>query len=220
MGLILMVLGSVRMGAQSIEPDLEARQLVRPQRAGHVPLQTAAMTSQPALALGIAAERARTLLADMVPLLLPTHEPAGDEVRSTLLCLCLREGPETVRELRRLAAKKFIQGVTAFEERQYQVAVEAFGQAIQRHPREARAFVNRGLAYAHLGRYGEAKADLTQAMALHETLAEAYYGRGLIAMFTGDDDAANADIWRAAQLGDERALRLSQAGTQSVTEGL
>jgi hypothetical protein len=57
-------------------------------------------------------------------------------------------------------------------------------------------------------------------MALHETLAEAYYGRGLIAMFTGDDDAANADIWRAAQLGDERALRLSQAGTQSVTEGL
>jgi Flp pilus assembly protein TadD len=148
----------------------------------------------------------------MAPLMLPTHGPTGDDVKSTLLCFCLLEGPETVRELRRLAAEKFVQGVGAFQHAKYQAAVDAFSQSIQRHPREARAFVNRGLAYAHLERYQEAKGELTQAIALQETLADAYYGRGLIAVLTGDHDGANADIRYAAQLGDERALRLFPAG--------
>jgi lipoprotein NlpI len=60
--------------------------------------------------------------------------------------------------------------------------------------------------------YREAKADLTQAIALYETLADAYDGRGLIAICSGDHDGANADIQHAARLGDERALRLFQAG--------
>jgi tetratricopeptide (TPR) repeat protein len=215
-GLTSMVLGYAWMGPQTVEPNRDARQLVRTQGRGPVPGSAAAMASQPALTPGISPEHARARLADMAPLRLPTHGPASDEVKTTLLCFCLLKGPQTVRELRRLAAEKFVRGIVAFEDAKYQAAADAFGQAIQRHPREARAFVNRGLAYAHLQRYQEAKADLTQAIALHETLAEAYYGRGLIAIFTGDADGAKADMLQAAQLGDERALRLLPAGTQPV----
>jgi len=103
---------------------------------------------------------------------------------------------------------------------QYQLAADAFSQAIQRHPREARAFVNRGLAYAYLKRYQESKTDLTQAIALHETLADAYYMRGLIAILSGDLNDASADIRHAARLGDKRALRLSQTAMLPVKEDL
>lgn len=203
-GLILMVLGHTWMAAPRPESNVASRRLAP---AGHVP------------ASALSPARARALLADMAPLPLPTHGPKGDGVKSTLLCFCLHKGPETVRELRRLAAEKFIQGLNAFADANYQAAADAFDQAIQRHPREARAFVNRALAYVHLERYREARADLTQAIALHETLADAYYGRGLVAIFSGDRDGANTDIRHAAQLGDERALRLSQAAIQPVREG-
>ena len=204
MGLALMALGYVWMPASAHEPAAPPRQLAP---VGQM------------LAPDLSPERARALLAAMAPLSLPTHGDGGHGVKSTLLCFCLHKGPETVRELRRLAAEKFIEGLAAFQDARYEAAIDAFDQAIQRHPREARAFVNRALAYAHLGRYADADADLTQAMALHDTLADAYYGRGLIAVASGDGDGAKADIRRAAELGDERALRLAQAVKQPVREG-
>ena len=204
MGLALMALGHAWMSAPAHEPARPTRQL--------------APVGQ-TLASGLSPERARVLLAAMAPLSLPTHGPSGGGVKSTLLCFCLHKGPETVRELRRLAAEKFIEGLAAFQDARYEAAIDAFEQAIQRHPREARSFVNRALAHAHLGRYAAATADLTQAMALHETLADAYYGRALIAVASGDGDGAKADIRRAAALGDERALRLAQAAKPPVREG-
>ena len=204
MGLALMALGYAWMPASAHEPAASPRQLAP---VGQM------------LAPDLSPERARALLAAMAPLSLPTHGDGGDGVKSTLLCFCLHKGPETVRELRRLAAEKFIEGLAAFQGARYEAAIDAFDRAIQRHPREARAFVNRALSYAHLERYADADADLTQAIALHDTLADAYYGRGLIAAASGDGDGAKADIRRAAELGDERALRLAQAVKQPVREG-
>jgi len=108
MGLVLMVLGSAWVGEQHLEPGSESRQLVRLEEAGQGTLQATATVAKPALPVDNTPERARLLLADMAPLLWPTHGPASDSVKATLLCFCLREGPETVRELRHLAAKKFI----------------------------------------------------------------------------------------------------------------
>lgn len=162
--------------------------------------------------LDIAPERAQELLAEMALLQLPSHGPAGAGVKSRLLCFCLHKGPEAVRELRRVAAERFVEGVAAFERGAYPEAVEAFSQAIRRYPSEARAYVNRGLAHARLGHFQDAKADLTQAVARNRQLADAYYGRGLVALYLGEGDQAQADLKRAAQLGDERALRLSPAG--------
>jgi tetratricopeptide (TPR) repeat protein len=220
MGLILIGLGIAWMGEQTLEPDSELRQPAQLEAPGPMPFQATAMVAKAAVAVDLTPERARIRLAHMAPLLLPAHGPADDGVKSTLLCFCLHKGPETVRELRRLAAEKFRQGVAAMESENYQLAVDAFSQAIQRHPREARAFVNRGLAHAHLHRYQESRADLTQAIALHETLADAYYGRGLVAILTGDHDGAKADFQHAVRLGDERALRLSQTETPPARKGL
>lgn len=160
--------------------------------------------------LVVSPEDANELLAEMAPLQLPSHGGEGDGVKSRLLCFCLHKGPETVRELRRLAAEWFVRGVADFERAAYPEAVEAFSQSIRRYPREARAYVNRGIAYAHLGRFQDAKADLTQAITLKRQLAAAYYGRGLVAVYLDERDQASADIKQAAQLGDERALRLSR----------
>lgn len=217
-GLLLMVLGRASMKEPRLEPGGGSRQLVPRGGLGQETLQAATTVAKPALTVDVTPERARRLLADMAPLRLPTHGSVGDDIKSTLLCFCLLKGPETVRELRRLAAEKFIKGVDALANEQYQLAAEAFSQAIQRQPREARAFANRGLAYARLMRYQESKADLTQAIALHETLADAYYLRALIAILIGDRDGANADIQQAVRLGDERALDLSQMNTLSVRE--
>lgn len=219
MGLILMVLGSARMREQHMAPDIETGKFASRLGTVQATLQTTVTSPVPAVAPNMSLQRAQALLAGMAPLLLPTHGEAGDVVKSTLLCFCLLQGPATVRELRRLAAERFAQGVAALKNGKYQAAAEAFGQAIQRHPREARAFVNRGLAYMHLGRYEDAKVDLTQAIALRETLADAYYGRSLVAVFLGDREQAHADMQHAARLGDERALRLSRAGRQPVREG-
>jgi tetratricopeptide (TPR) repeat protein len=219
MGLILMVLGSARMREQRIALDRETGKFASRPGAVQAKLQTTVTSPVPALVPDMSPQRAQALLAGMAPLLLPTHGEAEDAVKSTLLCFCLLQGPATVRELRRLAAERFAQGVAAFQDAKYQAAAEAFGQAMQRHPREARAFVNRGLAYAHLGRYEAAKTDLTHAIALRETLAEAYYGRALVAVFLGDREQVQADMQHAARLGDERARRLSRAKTQSVREG-
>jgi tetratricopeptide (TPR) repeat protein len=204
MGLALMALGQAWISGPDLEPTMPPRQFAPVGRT---------------LASDLSPERARALLAAMAPLSLPTHGASDDGVKSTLLCFCLHKGPETVRELRRLAAEKFIEGLAAFQDARYEAAIDAFDQAIQRHPREARAFVNRALAHARLGRYAAAAADLTQAISLHETLADAYYGRGLIAMTSGDRDDAKADIRRAAALGDERALRLAQAAKEPVRKG-
>jgi tetratricopeptide (TPR) repeat protein len=217
-GLLLMALGRASTQEPRLEPGGGSPQLVRRGGLGPETLQAATTVAKPALTVDVTPDRARRLLADMLPLRLPTHGSTGDEVKSTLLCFCLLKGPETVRELRRLAAEKFIQGVDALANGHPQLAAEAFSQAIQRHPREARAFANRGLAYARLLRYQESEADLTQAIALHETLAEAYYLRALIAILTGDHDGANANLQHAVRLGDERALSLSQMHMLSVRE--
>ena len=208
-GLALMALGRAWVSAPVLDPPKPPRQLA---------LGQLALDGGP-LASNLSPERARALLAEMGPLPLPAHGPSGDGVKSTFLCFCLHKGPETVRELQRLAAKRFALGLAAFKAARYEAAIDAFEQALQRQPREARAFVNRALAYARLGRYAEAASDLTQAIALHETLADAYYGRGLIAVVSGDRGGANADMRRAAELGDERALRLAQAAIQPVRKG-
>ncbi len=166
--------------------------------------------------LALRPERAQELLAEIAPLQLPSHAPAEAGVKSRLLCFCLHKGPETVLELRRLSAEWFVKGVTAFERGAYPEAVAAFREAIQRHPREALAFVNRGLAYARLGRFQDAKADLTRAIALSGQLAEAYYGRGLVALYLDEREQAMADIKSAARLGDERALRLFQTAVSKA----
>ncbi len=158
--------------------------------------------------LVVSPEDANELLAEMAPLQLPSHGGEGDGVKSRLLCFCLHKGGDGANC--GVSRRVVCSWVADFERAAYPEAVEAFSQSIRRYPREARAYVNRGIAYAHLGRFQDAKADLTQAITLKRQLAAAYYGRGLVAVYLDERDQASADIKQAAQLGDERALRLSR----------
>ncbi len=124
-------------------------------------------------------QKARAFLDNMKPLYRegPVTSEAG--IRSSLLCYCLQKAPETVRELRRIAAERFAEGITAFHMRQYTDAITAFSKTIQLHPRHTWAFVNRGLAYGRVGAYQQAHADFTRAVGLDPQLQEAAYARGL-----------------------------------------
>jgi hypothetical protein len=60
----------------------------------------------------------------------------------------LATGPETIRELRRFAGDWYEKGLAALQEQDYDTAIMAFSQALQRAPRDGRAGFNRSLAYA------------------------------------------------------------------------
>jgi tetratricopeptide (TPR) repeat protein len=147
----------------------------------------------------------RDRLVAIAPLQLPVHESGDGAIKSHVLCFCLHKGPETVRELRRQAAVRFQQGLVALQEQDGDVAVAAFTKAIQFNPRDALAYVNRGLAYSRAGDFRQARSDFSRALEVDARQGVAYYARGLVALLLGLQAEAKRDLQQAANLGDERA---------------
>jgi tetratricopeptide (TPR) repeat protein len=147
----------------------------------------------------------RDRLGAIAPLQLPGHESGGGTIKSHVLCFCLHKGPEMVRELRRQAAVRFQQGLVALQEQDGDVAVAAFTKAIQFNPRDALAYVNRGLAYSRAGEFRQARSDFSRALEVDARQGVAYYARGLVALLLGLQAEAKRDLQQAANLGDERA---------------
>jgi hypothetical protein len=131
-------------------------------------------------------EQARARLQTLAALPRNPHPSDDFAVRTSVLCICLDKGPETVRELRRLAGDWYDRGLRALQAHDYATAVAAFTQALQRSPRDARTYFNRGLAYARLENYQNAIADLTQAIDLAPQLTEAHSLRKLVTVLTGN----------------------------------
>src|SRR5262245_47702830 len=72
----------------------------------------------------------------------------------------------------------FLQNGNAhFLAQQYTEAIAAYTQAIEKEPRDARAYKHRGLAHAKLGHVQQAYEDLSQAIALDPQDAVAYNHR-------------------------------------------
>jgi tetratricopeptide (TPR) repeat protein len=147
----------------------------------------------------------RDRLVAIAPLQLPVHGGGDASVKSHVLCFCLHKGPEMVRELRRQAAVRFQQGLVALQEQDESVAIAAFTKAIQINPRDALAYVNRGLAYSRTGDFRQARSDFNRALAVDARQGVAYYARGLVALLLGLQAEAKRDLQQAANLGDERA---------------
>ncbi|MDT8318482.1 MAG: tetratricopeptide repeat protein [bacterium] len=61
----------------------------------------------------------------------------------------------------------------------FQKAIKEFDQSLSIFS-ISKTYVNRGNAFAYLGKYGEAVADYSKAIALAPKLAEAYYGVGTV----------------------------------------
>ena len=149
-------------------------------------------------------------LAAVPPLQQAVAVTSSGEVKTTVLCYCLAKAPETVRELRRLAAKRFAQGIVAWQAHQFQDAITAFTKTLQLHPRNTWAYVNRGLAYARLGQHTSAQADFTRALDVDPQLTTAYYARGLVSLLMGHATSADRDLQHAAVLGEPEARDVLQ----------
>lgn len=132
-------------------------------------------------------------------------QPTDVDVRSSILCFCLNKGPETIQELRRMAGEWFAKGLTAFTAQRHQEAIAAFTKAMQLNPRDARAYINRGIIYAKTRHYRQARADFTKAIALDPQRADAYYAAGLVSVLLGDGQQAEQNFQVATQLGYEPA---------------
>jgi len=69
------------------------------------------------------------------------------------------------------------QGDAAFAAGDYDKAIEAYNNAVDRDPNNADLYYHRGLAYQEKGNYDRAIADFSQAIRLNPTLDEAYAAR-------------------------------------------
>jgi tetratricopeptide (TPR) repeat protein len=158
-------------------------------------------------------ERARLLLASIVPLSMAQQDTNAVNVTSSVLCFCLSKAGESIQELRRLQTEWFDKGRIFFTAQNYPEAITAFTRAINLNMRDASVYTNRGLAHADRGDYQQALRDFSRAIALNHHQAEAYYARGLVAFIIEDVPAARLDLQTAADLNyapAERLMRLAQ----------
>jgi tetratricopeptide (TPR) repeat protein len=84
---------------------------------------------------------------------------------------------------------------------QYQEALRAFASAIALNPGDARAHLNRGMAFERLDNVEQAIADYTRALELSPRDAKIHYIRGITFWKQGRTEEALKDIRLAAELG-------------------
>jgi tetratricopeptide (TPR) repeat protein len=75
-----------------------------------------------------------------------------------------------------------------------ELAVDDYGSAIELDPQYAKAYNNRGNAYASLGSLEQALADYERALGLDESLDLTYFNRGVINYQLQNYEAAIADL--------------------------
>jgi tetratricopeptide (TPR) repeat protein len=94
---------------------------------------------------------------------------------------------------------------------QYREALRAFASAIALNPGDARAFLNRGIAFERLNNTEQAIADYTRALELSPKDAKVHYIRGLAHWGQGRTGQALQDLRLAAELGYLQAKNFLKA---------
>ena len=93
---------------------------------------------------------------------------------------------------------------------EYELAAEAFRDAVKVKPGLSRPHYNLGLSYRALDRKGEALAAFAEAVRLNPAFAEARYNLGVLAVETGDRRAAEAQSSALSKLKPELAEKLNE----------
>lgn len=89
---------------------------------------------------------------------------------------------------------------SAYNQQQYESALELINKAIEQEPHNPFAYNTRGNIYAALNQFDEAKIDYDQAIALDPGLAEPYYNRGRLSRSLKNYENAIADLEKAISL--------------------
>lgn len=84
-------------------------------------------------------------------------------------------------------------------------ALEDFNKAIEKNPKYAEAYLNRGYVYGNRGELQEALADFDMAVAIDSAYIEAYYNRGFIYGFFEEYDKSIADFNKVIELNPKDA---------------
>ena len=107
----------------------------------------------------------------------------------------------------------FLFGNRKYQERDYQGAIDDYGQAIRLKPDFAEAYGNRGNVKSRLNRYEDAIADYDQVLHHQPDYAEAYVNRGAAKNDLGRYEEAIADYDQALRLQPDLAEAYSNRGT-------
>lgn len=139
-----------------------------------------------------------------------TNGHEGPERRAALKVTKKEDTPGFLsRLLRKTRAAKAMSADEWFEQGflllhttdQYHEAIRAFASAIALNPRDARAYLNRGLAFERIDNTEQAIADYTRALELSPRDAKIHYVRGLAYWHQEQTKAALNDLMLAAELG-------------------
>ncbi len=79
-------------------------------------------------------------------------------------------------------------------------ALEDFNKAIEKDPKYAEAYLNRGFVYGNTGELQDALADFDKAITLDSGYVEAYYNRGFIYGYFEEYEKSMADFNRVIEL--------------------
>ena len=91
-------------------------------------------------------------------------------------------------------------------------AIQAYTDALEKNPRHAQAYNNRGLARASLHEYNLALADYDDCLALPEPFAAAYYNRGVARLRVSRKGEAVVDFTEALRLNPQYVRALAGRG--------
>jgi tetratricopeptide (TPR) repeat protein len=98
-------------------------------------------------------------------------------------------------------------------------ALKDYDQAIAQNPKDANAYVNRGIAQAELGQHQAAIADNTRALALKSDLHVAYYNRANVQVQMKAYKKAIADYTKAIELKPEYAYAYANRSSAQLKAG-
>jgi tetratricopeptide (TPR) repeat protein len=119
-----------------------------------------------------------------------------------------------------LGANFFVLGLpTDLFGRMIDRAIQGYDQAIQRNPKNAIAYVNRGFAYAIKGDHDRAIQDCDHAIQLDPRNAVAYRNRGIAYGSKGDNERAIQDYDQAIQLDPKDAMAYASRGNIYKSKG-
>lgn len=113
-------------------------------------------------------------------------------------------------------------GIEKLKNEDYDGALEDFSKAVEKDPKFAEGYLNRGYVYGNRGELQEALADFDKAIAIDSGYIEAYYNRGFIYGFFEEFDKSIADFNKVIELNPKdaeayinRALIRSRLGDRS-----
>lgn len=115
---------------------------------------------------------------------------------------------------------RFNQGVEAYQQGNYQAAIEALNQAIQQEVEQSdRAYYLRGISHLKLGELDQAVEDYTKVIELDPENLRAYYDRGIANTQLGNYEQAVADYDRASELAPNEETIYLNRGIAKMRQG-